>query len=236
VNESEDPGGCQFAHPPKTGDARRVALGSLAHSGMTLDGFTAALEDWFRRRYGREAATVEVVLDRHGKAKISVIREGSKPHEPAPFYVDYSAGDALEISQTVIESKMLTKSERRYELIQADVDDPKTCGLIDDFSTDFTITESDRSCLERFLGSSYLETRREALLALMFGVNKEAGPKFTGYAIDGLVLQFLGVLEGSDSQFTGSSILAELRNRGDQEAVAILGLLENNDKWRRLFR
>ncbi|MGA9945698.1 MAG: hypothetical protein WBP75_11750 [Candidatus Cybelea sp.] len=36
--------------------------------------------------------------------------------------------------------------------------------------------------------------------------------------------------ERSKSCFTGDSILAELRYRGDEEAIAILGLLETNDK------
>jgi hypothetical protein len=36
--------------------------------------------------------------------------------------------------------------------------------------------------------------------------------------------------ESSKSCFTGDSILAEPRYRGDEEAIAILGLLETNDK------
>ncbi|MFZ0031448.1 MAG: hypothetical protein WAK84_06215 [Candidatus Cybelea sp.] len=68
--------------------------------------------------------------------------------------------------------------------MEADVNDTATGGLIDDFYTDFTITDDDQACLERFLSSSDLGTRREALIALMFGVNKETGPKFTGYAVD----------------------------------------------------
>jgi hypothetical protein len=202
---------------------------------MTLDEFGAALKDWFRRRYGSEEATLQVQLDTDGKAKISIVKVGSKLYEPTPFYIDYSTNDALQISQPVLEHKMLAKGERRSELMRADIKDPESCGLIDDFYTDFTITEDDRNCLERFLGSSYLDTRREALLALMFGVNKEAGPKFTGYAIDGLILHLLGVLEDTDSEFTGVSVLGELRNRGDKVAMAVLRLLETNEKWRRRF-
>lgn len=71
---------------------------------------------------------------------------------------------------------MDSKNERRRELMEADVNDPATGGLIDDFYTDFTITDDDQACLERFLSSSDLGTRREALIALMFGVNKETGP------------------------------------------------------------
>jgi hypothetical protein len=125
------------------------------------------------------------------------------------------------------------KAERRRELMEADIGDRRVAGRIDDFYTDVTVTESDRVYLERFLSSSDLEVRREALIGLMFGVK---GPKFTGYAIDALILQFLGTLEDTDSQFTGDSVLAELRKRGDQQAITILKLLESNEKWRRRFQ
>lgn len=131
---------------------------------------------------------------------------------------------------------MLTKDERRRELMAADVDDPTSAKLIGDFYTDFTIAEDDRILLERFLKSPDLETRREALIGLMFGTNKDTDPRFTGYAVDALVLHFLRVIEDGESQFTGYSVLAELRNRGDEEATAILKLLESNRKWRRMFR
>ena len=117
--------------------------------------------------------------------------------------------------------------------MEVDVND-EVAGWIDDFYTDFYVAEEDRECLERFLQSSIVDNRREALLALVLATGP-AGPKYTGYALDALILHLLGVVEDEDAQYTGVSILAELRNRGDKQAQAILESLRKNEKWRRLF-
>lgn len=126
------------------------------------------------------------------------------------------------------------KTVERRKLWEAPIDDLNTAGLIDGFYTEFDIAEEDRSCLERFLSSSVLEVRREALIALIFSTGRD-GPKFTGYARDGLILHALGIVEDSEAMYTGVDILGALANRGDQEALAILESLERNDKWRRQF-
>ncbi len=107
-------------------------------------------------------------------------------------------------------------------------------GWIDDFYTDFCVVDDDRECLERFLQSSNVDNRREALLALIFATGPTE-PKYTGYALDALMLHLLGIVDDGDAQFTGVSLLAELRNRGDKEAQSILDSLTKNEKWRRLF-
>ncbi len=203
---------------------------------MSFSDFKKAVEEWFKRAHGNEGAKLDIQRSVDDRAEVTIIRERLTAHEPTPFRIVYATNDALENAQAVIETKMLTKEQRRSELMRADVDDPMSGGLIDDFCTDFTITEDDRTCLERFLPSQYSENRREALLGLMFGTNQKSGPRFTGYAIDGLILHLLGAIEDEDSQYTGHSVLAELRNRGDVEAAAILSLLENNAKWRQMFR
>jgi hypothetical protein len=128
-----------------------------------------------------------------------------------------------------------TKSERLQLLQTVDVDDPIAGGLIDGFYTDFYITEDDRQCLERFLKADNIENRREALIALMFSTGPD-GPKFTGYARDAIALHLLGILEDSEAQYTGLSVLVELRARGDTGATAPLESLETNTAWRRHFR
>jgi hypothetical protein len=207
-------------------------------SPMSFDEFVSAIKKWFEDRYIN--GTVELIIQplANGEAQISITtpgNENSAPGDPAPFRMAYSGSDALMNTRIAIENKMLSRDERRRELMEADINDPQSAGLIDDFYTDAAITEGDRSCLERFLRSSNLETRREALIALMFGVNQDAGPKFTGYAVHGLLLNFLGAIEDKDSQFTGASVLFELRARGDENAIAILKLLESNRKWREVF-
>ena len=121
------------------------------------------------------------------------------------------------------------KADRRRALLETSIKDPAAGGLIDDFYTYFSITEDDRECLERFLHSSNVENRREALLALIWDTT------FTGYALDALLLHVIGVAEKSDAMFTGVSALSLLRQRGDIQAATILDSLEKNDKWRRTF-
>jgi hypothetical protein len=122
----------------------------------------------------------------------------------------------------------------RQELVDVSVDDPDAAGMIDTYYTEFSLEDSDRSYLERFLESSHLGVRREALLGLMFSaVSKELS--YTGYALDGLILHLLGLLEDTDAQFTGAAVLGTLRNRGDKEAAKILDSLEKNKKWKRDF-
>jgi hypothetical protein len=205
---------------------------------MSFDEFVSAVQKWFQDRYIN--GTVKLIIQplANGEAKISMTAPGNEdsgPGDPAPFRMAYSAGDALMHTRMIIENKLLSRDERRRALMEADINDPESAGLIDDFYTDAAITEGDWPCLERFLRSSNLETRREALIALMFGVNQDVGPKFTGYAVHGLLLNFLGAIEDRDSQFTGASVLFELRARGDENATAILKLLESNRKWRELF-
>ncbi len=113
--------------------------------------------------------------------------------------------------------------------METSINDPAAAGLIDNFYTDFNRTEEDRACLERFLQSSNLENRREALLALIWDT------AFTGYAIDALLVHIIGVSEHSEAMFTGVGALALLRERGDTQAKSILCSLERNDKWRREY-
>ena len=42
-------------------------------------------------------------------------------------------------------SSMEAKTARRQELLDASIDDAKSAGLIDDFYTDFAVTEEDRA-------------------------------------------------------------------------------------------
>jgi hypothetical protein len=130
------------------------------------------------------------------------------------------------------ERRTQTKAEWRQQLIEVDIND-EVGGWIDDFYTNFYVAEEDRKCLERFLQSSNVNNRREALLALI--LTGPTGPKYTGYALDALIVHLLGIVEDEDAQFTGVSLLAELRNRGDEEAQSILESLRKNAKWRRLF-
>jgi hypothetical protein len=206
---------------------------------MTFDDFKSATESWFQNRYNVGSAKLIIEQQANDKAQVTVAvmgRDGSlQLGERAPFWVDYSTDDALQNARICIQTKMLSRDERLGELLEADIDDPESGGMIDGFYTDFVVTEGDRIYLERFLQSSDLETRKEALIALMFGVKKDTGPKFGGYAMDALVLHFLGAIEDSDSQFTGHSVLSLLRHRGDEQARAILKLLENNPTWRKKF-
>ena len=124
---------------------------------------------------------------------------------------------------------MDVKTQRRRTLLETSIDEPAAAGLIDDFYTDFSITEDDRECLERFLQSSNVENRREALLALV------CDTPFIGYAVDALLVHIMGICEHSEAMFTGASALLLLQQRGEKEATAILSSLEKHDKWRRKF-
>jgi hypothetical protein len=152
---------------------------------------------------------------------------------------------------------MDAKPVRRQELLGTPIDDPKSASLIDDFYTDFDVAEDDRACLETFLNSSVVEVRREALIALIFSTGR-GGPKFTGYALDALMLHVLAIVNGSEAlltsasaldrldvstlvnkmepMLTGVSVLTELESRGDKEAAHVLQSLAKNDEWRRRFR
>ena|GEM_PF-7010943 len=121
------------------------------------------------------------------------------------------------------------KAAKRRELAEISIDDPAAGGLIDDFYTNFNRTQDDRVCLERFLQSSNVENRREALLALIWDTT------FTGCAIDALLVHVIGVSEDSDAMFTGVAALVLLRKRGDKQADSILSSLEKNDEWRREY-
>ncbi|MGA8098162.1 MAG: hypothetical protein WB810_05830 [Candidatus Cybelea sp.] len=129
---------------------------------------------------------------------------------------------------------MNNKQERQQQLKGAEIDNPASAKLIDDFYTDFPITEDDKPLLERFLASALVEVRREALIGLIFSTSPE-GPKFTGYAIDALILHGLSVVAKSEAVYTAVSILTELRARGDKEAERFLRSLGKNDEWRRRF-
>ena len=78
--------------------------------------------------------------------------------------------------------------------------------------------------------------RQEALIALIFSTGPE-GPKFTGYAIDALMLHVLAILNDYGEQmFTGVSVLKELQSRGDNEAARIVQSLSRDRKWKQTFR
>jgi hypothetical protein len=214
-----------------------MTLGSEALS-MDFEDFRTAITSWFKERYsGRTTELfVQHIAKSEAKLVIRVINNGRLgDDQPASFNVLYSSVSALQHAQINIETKMLTRDERRSQLMASDVDDPMSGALIDDFYTDFAVIEGDRVYLERFLHSSDLETRREALIGLTFGVNKDTGPRFVGYAKEALMLHLLGVIEETDSQYTGVSVLAVLEARGDEEAGAILESLGKNNKWRSAF-
>jgi hypothetical protein len=205
---------------------------------MTFDSYVTAMESWFQKDYGYR--NVGLIIEQLANGEARVLLTGASNVDsglcdPAPFNVAYAAGDGLENTQLVIANKMLSRDERRRELMAADINDPESGGLIDGFYTDCSVVEGDRIYLERLFQSSDLETRREALIALTFGVNKDTGPQFTGYAMEALVLHLLGVIEDTDSQYTGVDVLAVLQSRGDLQAATILASLTGNDKWRRTF-
>ncbi len=203
---------------------------------MTFDDFTSLVQRWFQSNYSDRAAKLTIEPLSNGNAWISLTGVASDDltlYDPAPFKIVYSEDDALENTQLALANSMLTRNERLRELMMADINDPESGALIDGFYTDFPVIESDRIHFERFFQSSDLETRREALIALTFGVNKDSGPRFIGYAKEALILHILGVIEGSDSQYTGPAVLNTLHERGDTEATAILRSLRNNEKWRR---
>ena len=139
--------------------------------------------------------------------------------------------------------------------MEASTDNYSSAQLIDDYYTNFTITEDDRECFERFLDSTLVEVRREALIALLLSGPK--APKFTGYALDALTLQVLALIEEnaaiwrcldlaridpvalaakSEPAFTALSALVELEMRGDKDAASILQSLGRNERWRKTFR
>ena len=128
------------------------------------------------------------------------------------------------------------KPARRQELSEASLDDPQSGRLIDDFYTDFAVEEDDRACLERFLNSSVVDVRREALIALVFS-NRPEGPKFIRYAVDALMLHALALVNDYDeATHTAVSVLRELKSRGDTEAARVLQSLSREQKWERRFR
>ena len=130
---------------------------------------------------------------------------------------------------------MSNRSVRRQELIEADIDSPLSAGLIDGYYTDFSILEEDRPVLERFLQSADVKVREEALVALIFSTGT-SGPKFTGYAVDALILHILGLVADSEAMFTGIAVLSELEARQDTKAAEMLESLGRNETWRRRFR
>lgn len=121
------------------------------------------------------------------------------------------------------------KTVRRHQLFEASIDDPRSARLIDDYYTDFRVAEDDRECLERFLCSSDIDVREEAILALAYA------PGFTGYAQEALVLHVLGIVADLEAQYTGVSALVELESKGDREAARLLQSLLRNEPWKRTF-
>lgn len=200
---------------------------------MTFDDFRSDLEAWFGARYAPTEAEIMIKQDDAGGASITIACRKPDTPERVSFLIPWETKeDRLKWAQSVIERRTQTKAERRQQLMGVDINE-EMGGWIDDFYTDFRVAEEDRECLERFLQSSNVDNRREALLALI--LTGPAGPKYTGYALDALVVHVLGIVEDEDAQFTGVSLLAELRNRGDKEAQSILESLRKNKKWRRLF-
>lgn len=200
---------------------------------MTFDDFKRELEAWFNAQYSPTDAEITITQDGSGLASVSLVCKKPDTPEHPSFLVPWETTESLAWAQSAIERRTQTKAERRQQLLKVDVNE-EIGGWIDDFYTDFYVTEEDRECLERFLQSSDVNNRREALLALILATGL-AGPKYTQYAIDALILHLLGIVEDKDAEFTGVSLLAELRNRGDKEAESILESLKKNKKWRRLF-